>query len=127
MAIAAGDHRTSGVAARGALAIAALLLFGTGTWFAASWIDAEQYDSTCGAAIHPQVWLDDSAPNSCQGVMAIRATIAAATIAAGGVLLYIAIRRRVTPALAVTVLTIAAVASAIILVINEIVRSDGAL
>jgi hypothetical protein len=127
MVFAAGGHRTREFAGRAALAVASLILLGTSAWFAASWIDTGD-DSTCGAVIHPDIWLDDSTPSSCEGVMTIRATIGAATIAAGGALLYLAFRRRpVTPALAVTAMTVAVVASAAILVINELVRSDGAL
>lgn len=125
MAIAATSGHRTGLAPRAALTIAALILFGTGAWFAASWIDTGG-DATCGAVIHPDIWLDDSTPNSCQGVMAIRSTISAATLAAGGASLYIAARRRLmTPARAAAILATAATTSAAILLINELVRSDG--
>jgi hypothetical protein len=60
--------------------------------------------------------------------MAIRATISAATIAAAGTLIYFAARaRRLTPLRAGTILAISGAASAAILIINELVRSGGAL
>lgn len=125
MAVAASSWHRSGGVVRAALAIAALLLVGTGAWFAASWIDTGG-DATCGAVIHPSLWLDDR--NSCRGVMALRGTISAATIAAGGVLLYIASgRRALRAAWAAAILSVAAGTSAALLLINELVRSGGAI
>jgi hypothetical protein len=125
MAIAATTGHRTGFAPRAALIVAAMILFGTGAWFAASWIDTGG-DTTCGAVTHPDIWLNDSSPGSCQGVMAIRSTISAATLAAAGAALYIAARRRsVTPARAVAVLAVTVATSAAVILINEFVRSDG--
>lgn len=125
MAIAAtSGHRSGGAVPRATLAIAALLLLGTGAWFTASWIDTGG-EATCGAVIHPSHWLADR--NGCRGVMALRGTIGAATIAAGGAFLYIAaIRRAPAAAWTATIFAIAAVTSGALLLINELVRSDGA-
>lgn len=124
MPVAATTPRLA-LSPRGALTTAALILLGTGAWFAASWID--KGDSTCGAVVYPGTWLDESVRNSCQGIMAIRTTITAAILAAGGALLYVAARRRpMTPARATTLLAIAVATSAAILVVNERVRSGGA-
>lgn len=125
IAIAATTGHRTRFAPRAALTIAALILFGTGAWFAASWVDTGG-DTTCGAVIHPDIWLNDSSPDSCQGIMAIRSTISAATLVAGGAALYIATRGRpVTPARAAAVLAAAAATSTAVILINEFVRSDG--
>lgn len=125
MAVAAGSrHRSGGGLPRAALAIAGLLLLGTGAWFAGSWIDTGG-DSTCGAVIHPGLWLHDR--NGCRGVMALRGSVSAGTIAAGGALLWrAAVRRAFRPAWAAAILTIALVTSGALLLINEFVRSGGA-
>jgi hypothetical protein len=109
MGIAATSGHRTGLAPRAMLTIAALILLAAGTWFAASWVDTRS-DSTCGAVIHPDIWLGDTTPNSCQGVMAIRSTISAASSAAR----------------AATILAIALASSAAVLIVNELVRSDGA-
>jgi hypothetical protein len=124
--IAISGHRGLVVGSRAALALAVILLGGTGSWFAASWIDTGS-DATCGAVIHPDIWLDDTAPDRCQGVMALRGAISAATIVTAGTLASFAARRRpLHTALAVSILTVVATASSAMLIINEAVRSDGA-
>ena len=58
MAIAAdGGRRGALIASRTAVSVAAVVLIATGAWFATSWIDVES-DSTCGAVVHPDVWLE---------------------------------------------------------------------
>lgn len=125
---ASGGHRTVGIAPRAALAIAGLLLIGAGVWFATSWIDTSS-DSTCGAVIYPSMWLDDAAPSECRTTMAIRWGISATVGIIGAGLLYIAAvaRRPIAPARAATILAAAVATSTALLLINEAVRSDGAL
>ncbi|HVT75918.1 MAG TPA: hypothetical protein VHD87_02725 [Acidimicrobiales bacterium] len=125
MAHGAVSGRRSGVAGRAALAAAALILLGAASWFAASWIDTG--DSTCGAVIHPHLWLGHTSPGGCQRLMLVRTAITAASIAAAGALLFVAARRRpTTPKRAAITLTVVAITSAALLLINELVRSVGA-
>lgn len=125
MAVAAGSgHRSGGGLSRAPLAIAGLLLVGTGAWFAGSWIDTGG-DSTCGAVIYPGLWLYDR--NGCRGVMALRGSVSAGTIAVGGALIWRAgVRRAFGATGAAAILTIAVVTSGAMLLINELVRSGGA-
>lgn len=127
MAMAAdAGHPSKAIGRRAALIVAALVLSGTAAWFAASWIDTGG-DSTCGAVVHPDLWLSDNTSNRCQEVMAIRTTISAAILIGAVVLLVLAVRRRPTSlARAATILAISAAASVSLLVLNEVVRSDGA-
>jgi hypothetical protein len=116
----------SQVLVRAAFVIAAVVVLGSGTWFATSWVDTGG-DATCGAVVNPGIWLETGAPHHCRSVMAVRGTITAASLAVGGSFVYLAIRSRPTPPLrAATALAIAAVATSALLVINEVVRSDGA-
>ncbi|MBA2496507.1 MAG: hypothetical protein H0V33_05335 [Acidimicrobiia bacterium] len=101
MAMVAPSDGTPTAVPRVALAVAAVLLVGTGLAFAASWIDAG-VDSTCGSVIHPDVWLHESVRSRCRAVMLARCAISAAALAAGVGTFYLSLRRRpVVPAIAV--------------------------
>ncbi|HEX4868353.1 MAG TPA: hypothetical protein VFV32_12130 [Acidimicrobiales bacterium] len=106
-----------------------LLLLATALWFAASWVDTAGGDSTCGSVLRPTLWSGETAPNSCSPVMPVRAAIAAATAAAGLVSGWIGVSRRriVSSNAAMLVLATAIVGATILLVVNEMVRSDGGL
>ena len=124
---AAGGPRLTIVGARAALGLAAVVLAAAGVWFAASWIDTGG-DDTCGAVIYPGMWLDDSVRGSCQGVMALRAGISVVAVATAGSVGYLGARRRtITRAAASAIFLSALAASVIMTLINEAVRSDGAL
>lgn len=113
---------------RSALGAAGLLLIGTAVWFATSWIDSS-YDSSCGAVSYPSVWLGDAAPNACRTTMAIRWSVSVTVGVVGTVLGYFAatssppiVRRNAGRILAGAIAT-----STLLLLVNESVRSDGAL
>lgn len=114
--------------AHGALGVAGLLLIVTAAWFAASWIDTS-YDSSCGAVNYPSMWLGDDAPDACRTTMAIRWSISLTVGLVGVFLAYFAaisappfVRRN-----AGRILVVAIATSALLLLVNESVRSDGAL
>lgn len=118
---------TVGVASRAMMACAGLVLLATAAWFATSWIDTGE-DSTCGAVIHPTMWLSDDAPKSCAAVMAVRTAIAAATIGFASLLLGMAASANVPRSIATArvILVVSCAAALTMLVANEAVRSDGA-
>ena len=118
---------TGAVAPRAAIAVAGLILLGTAAWFAGSWIDTG-VDSTCGAVVHPSMWLGAGTPKNCGAVMSIRTAITVATAGIGGLLLYTAARKRViASAAAASILAVTAASAVTMLVVNEAVRSGGAL
>lgn len=105
--------------------LSGVLLLATVAWFTASWIDIG--DSTCGAVVYPDMWLDGT-PQGCRGVMALRAGIALALATAGVVVSWIGIRgRRANGGAAGALFTATVLVGAAVLWINEAVRSDGAL
>lgn len=110
------------------MACAGLILLGTAAWFATSWIDAGE-DSTCGAVVHPTLWLSDDAPKTCGSVMAVRTAIAAATVGFAALLLGMAATSNVPRSITTTrvILVVSGAAALTMLVVNEAVRSGGAL
>lgn len=125
MATAATSGHRGEAALRASLVLAALILFGTASWFAASWVDSRTYDITCGSVFHSDIWLHS---RSCQRVMVARGTISTSLVAGGGVLLYLGLRRRpVASAFAIAAVAISVVSCGAILIVNEAVRSGGGL
>ncbi len=107
--------------------VGGLLLVGAAVWFATSWIDTGG-DATCGSVVRSSIWLDQYAGSGCARVMSIRAFVAAATFLSGVALVVAALARwprvlaRAWPILAASVGV-----CVVLLVVNEIVRSGGAL
>ena len=119
----ADDSRAANVWPRIALGVAALILVGTAALFAASWIDSRTYDITCGSVTRPRMWFGN---HSCQRVMTFRGAVSAVLVVGGVAFGCVALlRRRVTAGFATKVLIAVIVTCAVILVINEAVRSGG--
>jgi hypothetical protein len=100
--------------------VAALLLFAAAIAFASSWID-DPPDNTCGSVWRTDLWADS---DDCRTTMAGRA-LGAVLIAGTGVALVVAValgrqRRWLYITSAVSVLL-----AAVVLLINESVRSGG--
>jgi hypothetical protein len=102
----------------GAAVIAASL------FFASSYIDTG--DSTCGSVLRPTNWLDNPPP-ACTPVMPIRALLTIAALVIGFALLVQAVRRRPVGPRWPYVALICVCGVIIMLLINEVVRSGGAL
>lgn len=113
---------------RVALCLTGLFALTAAAWFAASFVDAPP-DSTCGALIYPSMWLKGYPPAGCRAVMAIRAIVAAASATAGVALVGIGAKSRPLMARKAVsaALMITGGGAALMLLINEAVRSDGAL
>lgn len=113
---------------RGVLALAGILLLVTSGWFATSWIDAE-YDATCGALIYPSMWLDSAAPPECRSTMAVRwgITVVLSVVGAGFLLVALTGGSRLPARSSKVILAMAVPTSVVVLLINEAVRSHGAL
>lgn len=124
----ATDQRTSSATGDHAMvALGGLILIGTAIWFASSWIDTGS-DSTCGAVIHPGMWLGDNTPNNCAPIMTTRALISGAAAAAGACLLYAtATTKQRLLDHSRTVLSTATAFAIVLVIINEAVRSGGGL
>ena len=110
------------------MTVAGLLVVASAVWFASSWIDTGS-DSTCGSVLRPSVWLDDSAAGSYRTVMPLRLGVAVASGLTGLAMIYAATTggRIVSTRAAVAVGVITCVAVSVMLLVNEAVRSDGAL
>lgn len=127
MSVAAVSPRDSHAGRRVGLVLAAVSLASVSAWFAASWIDAG-YDSTCGSAVRPNIWLGAYLRDQCEPVMWTRVAISAALATAALVLLVGTARSwrgLLNRAWMILVGTIGL--SALIVVVNEVVRSGGML
>ena len=109
------------------LAVAAASWALVSAWFAASWIDTG-YDSTCGSAFRPSIWLGAYVRDRCEPVMWTRVAIAG-VLAIVAVLLFVGAARSwrglLSRAWAILAATIGL--GALIIVLNEAVRSGGIL
>jgi hypothetical protein len=126
-AAAMSGHRSDSIALRALLVVAALIVLGTASWFAGSWVDSHTQDTTCGSVIQPRVWIHQT-NSGCERVMIARSTVSAVLVVGGGALLYLGLRKRpLTRRLAIAVIAVSVVACGVILIVNEVVRSGGGL
>jgi hypothetical protein len=109
------------------LLAAGVLAAAAGVWFAVSWVDTG-YDSTCSAVVYRDVWISGRLAGRCRGVMLLRSGVVAFLLVGGLVLTWLGVRDRALTAGAVIKVGIVSLMTvALILVINEVVRSGGAL
>jgi hypothetical protein len=127
MSVAAVSPRHPHYGRRVGLALAAVSLASVSAWFAASWIDTA-YDSTCGSAFTPSIWLGASVRDRCEPVMGSRVAIAAVLAIAAVILLVGAARSwRGLLNRAWAILAACIGLGAVIVTVNEAVRSGGML
>ena len=106
---------------------AGLLVVAAGVWFAVSWVDTGN-DSTCSAVVYPDVWISGGLAGRCRGVMLLRSGVVALLLVSGLVLAWLGLRERtLTAGAAIKVGIVSLMTVAVILAINEVVRSGGAL
>ncbi len=111
---------------RSLLLVSGVVLVASALWFGASWIDAGSGDQTCGSVLRPAPWLG-AASSSCQGVMVGRAVLMGCMVVLAAALLAKACRRSVIGRGWLAAAVLGLVGSGVVLVVNESVRSMGAL
>ena len=102
------------------LVTASIVCLGSAVWFASSWLDRSDADMTCGSVWRTDLWVHVP---GCTAPMTVRLVVALAlaALALAGLLLA-AIR---PPRRAQMVSAVIVIVAAVVLVVNEFVRSDG--
>ncbi len=109
------------------LIVTGAVLIASSLWVGASWIDLTSTDQTCESVFRPTGWLGSTAPAGCHNVMTLRAVLTGSMLVLALVFIAKALRRRAISRRWVTAGVVAIVGSAVVLVINEAVRSAGGL
>ena len=109
------------------LMVSGAALIASSLWFGASWIDLTSSDQTCESVFHPAHWLGSTAPAGCHNVMTLRAVITGSLLVLALAFVVKALHREAISRRWTAIAVVAMVGSAVVLVINEAVRSMGAL
>ena len=120
------DTRVRWSGGRALLLVSGVVLVASAAWFGASWIDTSRGDQTCGSVLRPALWLGAGAP-ACRNVMTVRAVVAGCMLGLAVALFVRSGRRRPIGRGWLAAAVVGLVGSGAVLLVNESVRSMGAL